>query len=135
MDADLVAVFTRRARDITVSCTNLKGGWFYTRRMRFVQDAVMLKTATQQPAQPTTPLTVARGDELSSCHCTSRLRTASTWRGILREVRSGEAAAATERTHYPRSASQGRVYAAGALSDTTALARRGACAFGLLQAA
>ncbi len=38
-------------------------------------------------------------------------------------------------TQERRSASQGRVYAAGALSDTTALARRGACAFPLLQAA
>ena len=46
MDVDLVAVFTRRAQDITVSCANPEGGRLLARRTRFAQDAVMLHTDT-----------------------------------------------------------------------------------------
>ena len=37
-----------------------------------------------------------KGVELSGCHCASRLRTASVWRGSWREARSGETATEME---------------------------------------
>ncbi len=58
----------------------------------------------------------AEGDEPALCfssvakcaryHCNSRQRTASPWRGLFREGRSGEVAAGTERTHSERSYKQ-----------------------------
>jgi len=54
MDVDLVAVFTRRAQDITVSCA-MPRGLRLVGRCGFAQDAVMLHTATQYPPQATTP--------------------------------------------------------------------------------
>lgn len=65
MEADPVVVFTRRAQDITASCTNLKGDGFIIGAMRFVQDAVMLKAATQPTGVADHTKNHGRGDELS----------------------------------------------------------------------
>ena len=56
----------------------------------------MLQTATDASAADKAANRCG-GDELTGHHRTSRLRTASGWRGTLREARSGEAAAETER--------------------------------------
>jgi len=49
------------------------------------------------------------------CPCTSRQRTASPWRGLFREGRSGEVAAGTERTRLERSYKQRAVSSPSAL--------------------
>ena len=52
---------------------------------------------------------------LPDYHCTSQQRTASPWRGLFREGRSGEVAAVTERTHLERSYKQRAVSSPSAL--------------------
>jgi hypothetical protein len=113
IEADLVAAFTRRAQDITNYCTNPLGRWLHHRRMRFVQYFVMLKHRHTNNRRSRLRLTSnrCRSDELSSYPCTSRGRTASTWRGFFREVRSGEAAAGTEQHTVHGVEARGRVYA------------------------
>jgi hypothetical protein len=132
-----VAVFTRRAQDITVSCTNPEGGRLYAWRMRFVQDAVMLKHRhiTTGAADHTLPRTVAGA---MNCSVTPALAEGEPQAaGEVSFARCAVVKRRRQRSGHTllRSGSQGRFLAAGALSDTTELARRGACAFGLLQAA
>lgn len=58
------------------------------------------------------------GAARSGCHCTSQQRTASPWRGLFREGRSGEVAAATERSHLATELKQRADSPPSALSQT-----------------
>ena len=55
VDLELVAAFTRRARDISAYYANLKGGSFYRCAALCIIFRYVECRHTQQPAQPTTP--------------------------------------------------------------------------------
>jgi len=55
VDFELVAAFTRRARDISAYYANLKGGSFYRCAALCIIFRYVECRHTQQPAQPTTP--------------------------------------------------------------------------------
>ena len=95
----------------------------------------MLKTATQPTGAAYHTSNRSSGAELSGITARAACEPQAHGAVLLREARSGEAAANAERTHVHTERKPVAVFCRWRSVRTTALARRGACAFGLLQAA
>ena len=96
------------ARSGTLCTSNLRtaSAWWRSGLMRSHEVRRREAVATEEGGQlvtvckPRAVLCLRRSTRYPS---SSRQRTASSWRGLFREGRSGEVTAGTERTHYPRS--------------------------------
>ena len=126
-------IFTRRAQDITASYANPKGREILPAhplciRRRYVgcrhtTTGAADHTSNRSSGAELSGITARAEGELQALDGGAVFFGGTMKRAVVkrRRMRSGHT--------WLRSGSQGRVHAAGALSSTSALARRGACAF------